>query len=697
MEKNNSSYVGAPYNFVPIYKDVVEVEKKQMETHDKIDDQLLTGEITYSVEAKTPIYISDGKKSPDGKDISEFTKNERGEYVIPGSSMRGLIRCNAQILGLSSFDDDIDDYRLMYRTVAGGAKKDKERYNEILGSGKIDLGSGKQLSILKNVKAGYIAKKGNEYVIYQTDVDKISSQLQEMNYYVLSERTIAEDMKNGKTSYPFFQKHPECAEHKLKYGFKKNGNTGTSNEASYKEGYYPVSYKIKDLRKVVAVGESRQYEKEGCLVCTGYMKDKKAKYIVPKLNTTKPYIPIPKDDVDSFKIDYNHRVNTFSNDETKRFFNLPDEEEIKPVFYIELDGKIYFGFTPRLRLFYDYKIKDGFYQNKVEFDYAKSLFGTIHDKVGYKSKVAFTDAILQGESKKGKENSVILADPKPTSYLDYLEQSEQTEITYNTNDFKLRGIKQYWLHKDIEESVKVKNDKVYTKMRPLDCGSKFKGSIRFQNLTKAELGLLLWSVKLENNSFMNIGRGKPYGYGAIQVANVDLKIFDPSKAYSLEDTLEVDPMVESNVSDYVDAYKIEINSKIKEESIDKLPSITTFFKMHNSTLIPSNKVTRYMILDEYNKRKKILPSVDDVIADSRKTNREKKKLEDGAIVQAEVKDYQGKKVKFYISGKYISVPIENIEGIDDLNKKNMKEKLPKGDNFSVKIFCQGDMTKLQIM
>lgn len=695
MEKNNSSYVGAPYNFVPIYQDVVEVEKKQMETHDKIDDQLLTGEITYSVEAKTPIYISDGKKSPDGKDISEFTKNERGEYVIPGSSMRGLIRCNAQILGLSSFDDDIDDYRLMYRTVARGEKKDKERYNEILGFGKIDLGSGKQLSILKNVKAGYIAKKENEYVIYQTDVDKISSQLQEMNYYVLSERTIAEDIK----FYPFFQKHPECAEHKLEYGFKKLDKKyeGKPNKDSYKEGYYPVSYKIKDLRKVVAVGEPGKYEKEGYLVCTGYMNDKKAKYIVPELNTKKPCIQIPKDDVDSFKIDYNHRVNTFRNDETKRFFNLPEKKECKPVFYIELGGKIYFGFTPRLRLFYDYKIKEGFYQNKVKFDYAKSLFGTIHDKAGYKSKVAFTDAILQGESKKGKENSVILADPKSTSYLDYLKQTEGKTYTYNNEDFELRGIKQYWLHKDIEESVKVKNDKVYTKMRPLDCGSKFKGSIRFQNLTKAELGLLLWSVKLENNSFMNIGRGKPYGYGAIQVANVDLKIFDPSKAYSLEDTLEVDPMVESNVSDYVDAYKIEINSKIKEESIDKLPSITTFFKMHNSTLIPSNKVTRYMKLDEYNKREKILPSVDDVIADSRKTNREKKKLEDGAIVQAEVKGYQGKKVKFYISGEYISVPIENIEGIDELNKKNMKEKLPKGDNFSAKIFCQGDMKKLQIM
>ena len=37
--------------------------------------------------------------------------------------------------------------------------------------------------------------------------------------------------------------------------------------------------------------------------------------------------------------------------EVSRFFGLPENGEIKPVFYIELDGKLYFRFTPRLRLF----------------------------------------------------------------------------------------------------------------------------------------------------------------------------------------------------------------------------------------------------------------------------------------------------------------------------------------------------------
>ena len=52
-----------------------------------------------------------------------FRKNENGKYCIPGSSVRGLIRNNVQILGFSSFEDDIDDYALMYRNVANGAEK----------------------------------------------------------------------------------------------------------------------------------------------------------------------------------------------------------------------------------------------------------------------------------------------------------------------------------------------------------------------------------------------------------------------------------------------------------------------------------------------------------------------------------------------------------------------------------------------
>ena len=703
----NSGYVGAPYNFVPFYKDVVSVEKEQMMTHDKIEHELLTGEIAYTATAKLPIFISDGKEQPD------FVKNERGEYMIPGSSMRGLIRSNAQILGLSSFDEDIDDYRLMYRNVAAGIEK--KRYGEILGADIANIGDGKSVSVLKNVKAGYIEKVGSEYFIYQTEVDKISDQFGEMNYYVLSERTIAEDLRRKDTSFSYFKEHPNCLEHVMKDGFKKIQDRGrihykgTTNQ-HYTEGYYNISYDVTNTRQITAVGNPGTYKHEGYLVCTGHMNEKKSKYIIPKMDQSKEHIQISKADVDAFQIDYNKKKNTLRNN--KKYYNLPENGEIKPVFYIQLN-RLYFGFTPRLRLFYDYTIKNGYKQTKKPFDYAKSIFGTIYKKdnknknenIGYKSKVAFTDAVLCGNVNKSEESSVILGEPKPTSYLDYLVQ-KGGKTTYNTQGFELRGVKQYWLHKTLESysySNAGKNDKVFTHMKPLKEGSRFTGSVRFRNLTKAELGLLLWSICLEDDCLMNIGMGKSLGYGVIGLEDVTLKIFDTEKAYDLNQTLDWQPMMTGDIKTYIDAYKSEINGKLRGKDIDSLSSIQSFFKMHDRNLIPDNHVIRYMSIDkkEYQSRKRPLDSIDEVIKKSERSAKEKKivekpviekkiaaekkELRSGSVYQAEIKGYQGKKVKFLIDGNYILTALENIKGIDDLNKKNMKEMLPAGKKVTVEL------------
>lgn len=63
--------------------------------------------------AQTPIIV-------DGGD-SHFYKNKDGKAAIPGSTMRGLVRSNMQILSQSSIVDDIADAKLIYRCVGGSA------------------------------------------------------------------------------------------------------------------------------------------------------------------------------------------------------------------------------------------------------------------------------------------------------------------------------------------------------------------------------------------------------------------------------------------------------------------------------------------------------------------------------------------------------------------------------------------------
>lgn len=136
-----------------------------------------------------------------------------------------------------------------------------------------------------------------------------------------------------------------------------------------------------------------------------------------------------------------------------------------------------------------------------------------------------------------------------------------------------------------------KNDKVFTHMKPLKEGSRFTGSVRFRNLTKAELGLLLWSICLEDDCLMNIGMGKSLGYGVIGLEDVTLKIFDTEKAYDLNQTLDWQPMMTGDIKTYIDVYKSEINGKLRGKDIDSLSSIQAFFKMHDRNLIPGNHVT----------------------------------------------------------------------------------------------------------
>ena len=49
------------------------------------------------------------------------------------------------------------------------------------------------------------------------------------------------------------------------------------------------------------------------------------------------------------------------------------------------------------------------------------------------------------------------------------------------------------------------------------------GTIRYHHLTPDELGLLLWSIALEDGCYHSIGRGRPYGYGRVRIRIDGLK------------------------------------------------------------------------------------------------------------------------------------------------------------------------------
>ncbi len=624
-------YVGAPYNFVSFSDKVYEYPQGKLTAHSDMKDELATGEISYEITTVTPVFVDDGK--------GEFNRNSRGEYAIPGSTMRGLIRNNVQILGLSSFGDDIDDYALMYRNVAAGLQKD--RYNKVLGADTVTLETGaknKQVSVLKNVQAGYIRNVNGKYYIYRTEVDRIQDEFGEMNYYPLSERKIITeylDMQDkSKFSYEFFYHNGKNILQNEFRPFRKNVRRDyrTNKEIVQYEGVenrnyvpysLPVSYELKNLRNVTAVGAPGKYKKEGCAVSTGKMRMKKILYIIPQIDESKEPIQIPEKDLEAFRIDYKKRENKLvDRDRANKtgFFNLPANGETRPVFYICLGGRLYFGFTPRLRLFYDHTIREGLKpaHRKGTLDYARAMFGYAEEgsasaeqqdsrPKSYRTKLSFSDAVLVTENSNvlHDKKKAILGEPNPTSCLEYVKpQKDGSPDTYNGNSFELRGVKQYWLHGEtVPHEVEQKQMKVASDLHPIKAGVKFRGKVRFRNLTRDELGLLLWSIRLNQGCRMNVGKAKSYGYGQIRLDILEAREMELSRAYGT-DTLALEPFRPVEVEDSIRFYKDTVNAFLGTRRVDEMPHIKEFFAMKDASMIPDNADIRYMDLKQYQEQMK---------------------------------------------------------------------------------------------
>lgn len=696
------SYIGAPYNFVPFSKKVRQYDQKSLPGHDNVTmknaeeaEELISGEISYEITAISDIFIGSGAKTGNGA-ADLFYRNARGQYAIPGSTIRGLIRNNVQILSLSEMGGDIDDYALMFRNVASGPDKQKKRYGTILGARPVPVtdknGNKTSISVLDKVKAGYISCSNGMYTIDDVAEPAPVISGQKMNYYILSERTVVHDylsaLKEGRDcAYPlFFQNNGNILQHDNKQELKLKGNKKNDRYEPY---VICCSYSTSG-RTVTGVDVSGVLAHEGYAVSTGRMNEHKAIYIIPSIKTDydeseKDFpIQVMQKDVEAFQTDLNKRETTLKQFGGRKHFDLPGEGKMRPVFYIQDGGRLYFGFTPRLRLFYDHTIAEGIPADhkKESLDYAKALFGFSADKTAYKSRVSFSDAIIKNNKVPGGTKYAILSEPKPTSYLDYVKQEESGGTSYNDDAFELRGVKQYWLRDKADSSVPLdKQNKEYvSSFEPLPPGTKFAGKIRFNNLKKEELGLLLWSISLNGRAEMNIGKAKAYGYGRISMDITDAVRMDLPKAYAMTG-LELAPWEKLDEAGLINEYKEQLRKFLGKRPEDE-ESIKILLRMKDPLAKPDDDTTRYMDIDkqEYQNRKDPLPNAIDLM------KRPKADITADTDYEAEVTKIEGKKISFRAleaEGIYGKFSLEDIV-CREVSKKELKTLLPKGAIIKVR-------------
>ena len=581
---NAKNQAHAPYNFVPFHtksnsssgqkteRVCIRYENsEQLPPHDTIDPELKTGEIHVKMTAETPVFVSGGEGG-------SFYHGANGRLMIPGSTVRGMLRQNVQILGYGTVrpDEDIEDQRIFFRTIA--ARRDgtdgdlNSYYKSVLGmpAGRPAPGSD---HVPQNVSAGYLCCEAGGYRIWPTCAPVI--------------RVRRDD--------------PVLRQAHLNDGYAK---------------VEPVSYALQGNR-VQSI--ARAAEGNGELLYTGKPvntgKGAGAVYLFPAADRDASPLELSEKDIISYRADLESRANSLKAYYSVSFWELPKPGKSIPVFYVQHNGHTYFGMTSHPRIGYAHSLSDGLPEPDKHMeeglDYPHAMFGFAGKEHAYRSRVSVGDFPAQDGAEEGGPISLILGQPKPSWYPGYITDGEH----YNEDGFSLRGFKLYWQKDAALPPVEEGKDSVKTVMRPLTAGTIFRGIIRYKNLHPDELGLLLWALRLEDGCRQSLGMAKPYGFGRMRLEIEKLLEYDIQKLYTVGGLCAgPEQAPDGAVERYIHQFDTFIceQLRVKKPSAIK-PSITSqgdiqdFFFMHKP--LQADEDTSYVELPAYKKLDLPLPSV----------------------------------------------------------------------------------------
>lgn len=239
-------------------------------------------------------------------------------------------------------------------------------------------------------------------------------------------------------------------------------------------------------------------------------------------------------------------------------------------------------------------------------DCPRAILGFSRGRLAYRSRVSFGDFAAEAGAREGAVVRMILGEPKPGYARAYLDRNS-----------RLRGFKQYWLKDTQKTDVPPGKEKVGTALCPLPAGTRFHGVVRFKNLSDAELGLLVWSLCLDEGCYQNVGMGKPYGYGRMSVRVERMVEFAPDDLYGGSlcpaPSQKTDAALQKAVRDCISAYEREATAALsgaKKRPLREMPAIRDFLYMKSA--VQEGGAFGYMDLREYKNTRAPLPSVGEV-------------------------------------------------------------------------------------
>lgn len=492
----------APYNFVPLPDRVVAAEP--VPDHDRYHRDRHTGHFDVTLTTETPLYIrgmlteAEAAAKEQHKDKADFFQLG-GRPIIPGSSLRGMIRSLVEIITFSTIQP-VSDRLLIYRAVGDTTSYGKSYRDVMLGSprnGVVDYPN-------RNIHGGYLVRHGHEWAI--RPAKKINGET-----FVFASKFDIE-VRDVWVKPP-----TQRRSHQVQKNAHINLATAETISREQGAGLEP-----------------------GVLIVSGGAPKRKRYPVIFMPDPNAQIIPIPTALWEAYETD---------RDLQRGIPTRPLREDGDPLFYL-LDQKgnlVFFGPTVMFRLPPANSIKDLIPEEAKSADItdmAETIFGWVaRDKADKRaataSRISVTDAHpVEGQTDFFEDEFIpkILSGPKPTTFQHYLEQpnGEKTakqdlkHYAHSVKETQIRGHKLYWRQKgvtvaDVRETAAVgSGDKQHTRMRPVKPGMSFTFRVRFENLSDVELGALSWALTLPGNDQHRhqLGMGKPYGMGVVKLEAV---------------------------------------------------------------------------------------------------------------------------------------------------------------------------------
>ncbi len=535
----------APYNFIPLPNQCFTVEEgvdvggkkiRPWESHHELVPGTHSGWIELEIRTLTPLYVRGRISRREGVwDRREsrlrpepFTRAD-GTPLIPGSSLRGMVRNLVEILAFAKIQP-VTRAQPFFRTVA----------NDRIGKAYRDRlmrGGNKPLGGILRIEHGTVLIEPRE--VLRVERNKLSS---------VTFRQ-APDYKP-----PWPPQHSCC------------WVTSAGDDVS--------EIRIQDARP----GEAGAWRR-GILVLTGNAPKKKREFVFLDPGPGKSSrIRVPQAISDRFHdqdqmTQWQERAFPMGQPANARRRAPGHLRDGEPIFFLtdaaaasedNPDALVFMGRAQMFRFPYDRSPMDLIPAPAASapLDLAEVMFGRVGKVAGLerqalKGRVFCEDAVgVRGGPDWTEEILVprILSSPKPTTFQHYLTQNgtrnERQLTTYLEDDrTTIRGHKLYWHRWDESQGLGAVRDpeghaakraelvagrgdghKQHTIIRPVKAGVTFGGRVRFENLTDIELGALLCALELPEGCAHKLGMAKPLGLGSIRI-KARLRLVDRSRRY----------------------------------------------------------------------------------------------------------------------------------------------------------------------